>query len=190
MSSQSERPPWLAEPSIRRVTARMQAMLLELGRQPLGFCIWSHFPVELRHSTNGPSRADVTAADAQRATTAQKNGEGGSAMKTKRTTIYVNDQEKASGFLNRLGRGAARELMAAALARPDPAGDAPRARRGSGSARAGSIGERRITCRRLGPSVRVEALARRKEAAMPVQVTTIMDPRAALSRSEEVLRNG
>src|SRR6266508_1270640 len=175
MSSQSERPPWLAEPSIRRVTARMQAMLLELGRQPLGFCIWSHFPVELRHSTNGPSRAEVTAADAQRATT---------------------DQEKASGFLYRLGRGAARELMAAALARPDPAEDTPRARRGgparrgSGSARAGSIGEHRITRRRLGPSVRVEALARRKEAAMPVQVTTIMDPRAALSRSEEVLRNG
>jgi len=174
----------------------MQAMLLELGRQPLGFCIWSHFPVELRHSTNGPSRADVTAADAQRATTAQKNGEGGSAMKTKRTTLYVNDQEKASGFLYRLGRGAARELMAAALARPDPAEDTPRARRGgparrgSGSARAGSIGEHRITRRRLGPSVRVEALARRKEAAMPVQVTTIMDPRAALSRSEEVLRNG
>ena len=96
-------------------------MLLELGRQPLGFCIWSHFPVELRHSTNGPSRADVTAAEAQRAKTAQKNGEGGSALKTKRTTLYVNDQEKASGFLYRLGRGAARELMAAALARPDPA---------------------------------------------------------------------
>ena len=130
MSRQSERPPWLAEPSIRRVTARMQAMLLELGRQPLGFCIWSHFPVELRHSTNGPSRADVTAAEAQRAKTAQKNGEGGSAMKTKRTTLYVNDQEKASGFLYRLGRGAAPELMAAALARPDPAEDAPRARRG------------------------------------------------------------
>jgi hypothetical protein len=42
----------------------MRAVLLELGRRPLGFCIWSHFPVELRHSTNGPRRADVTAAEA------------------------------------------------------------------------------------------------------------------------------
>jgi hypothetical protein len=44
----------------------MRAVLLELGRRPLGFCIWSHFPVELRHSTNGPRRADVTAAEASR----------------------------------------------------------------------------------------------------------------------------
>jgi hypothetical protein len=42
----------------------MRAVRLELGRRPLGFCIWSHFPVELRHSTNGPRRADVTAAEA------------------------------------------------------------------------------------------------------------------------------
>jgi hypothetical protein len=42
----------------------MRAVLLELGRRPLGLCIWSHFPVELRHSTNGPRRADVTAAEA------------------------------------------------------------------------------------------------------------------------------
>src|SRR5512132_503633 len=44
----------------------MRAVLLELGRRPLGFCIWSHFPVELRHSTSGPRRADVTAAEASR----------------------------------------------------------------------------------------------------------------------------
>jgi hypothetical protein len=60
----------------------MRAVLLELGRRPLGFCIWSHFPVELRHSTSGPRRADVRAAEAQRAKTAQEEGgapeEGGS----------------------------------------------------------------------------------------------------------------
>jgi hypothetical protein len=44
----------------------MRAVPLELGGRPLGFCIWSHFPVELRHSTNGPRRADVTAAKASR----------------------------------------------------------------------------------------------------------------------------
>jgi hypothetical protein len=56
--------PWSAELSTRRATARMRAVLLELGRRPLGLRIWSHFPVELRHGTNGPRRADVTAAEA------------------------------------------------------------------------------------------------------------------------------
>jgi hypothetical protein len=42
----------------------MRAVLLELGAGHSAFCIWSHFPVELRHSTNGPTRADVTAAEA------------------------------------------------------------------------------------------------------------------------------
>jgi hypothetical protein len=52
----------------------MRAVLLELGRRTVGFCIWSHFPVELRHSTTGPRRADVTAAEAQREKTAQEEG--------------------------------------------------------------------------------------------------------------------
>jgi hypothetical protein len=54
--------------------ARTRAVLLELRRRPLGFRIRSHFPVELRHSTNGPRRADVTAVEASGRTAREGGG--------------------------------------------------------------------------------------------------------------------